>query len=82
MDTSKEKTDMVISYLHFARKARGYTDQQLALKLGLTKNNYNKLESGETPLTVEQFFQIADALEFNVHELLDAALWRYEHFRI
>ena len=78
MDTSKEQADMVISYLRFARKARGYTEQQLAQKVGLKQNNYNKLESGETPLTVEQFFQIADALEFDAHELLDAALWRYE----
>lgn len=74
----KEKVKMVISYLRYARIARKYTEKYLASKLHLPQDDYTKIESGEIALTLEQFFQIADVLELDAKELLEAALWSYD----
>lgn len=79
-DSVKQKTALLIAYLQCARIAREQSEQQLAQKLHISKIDYVKLESGEIPLTVEHFFQIADVLEFDVLELLDAALWCYSKY--
>ena len=76
-DSIKAKVNLVISYLQCARIARGYTEEYLAMKLCLPQGGYSRIESGESALTMEQFFQIADALELDAQELLNAALWSY-----
>ncbi|MDB5011539.1 MAG: helix-turn-helix protein [Mucilaginibacter sp.] len=51
---------------------RNYTQEYLALKLHISQNAYSKIELGYTKITLERLFEIADILEFDVVEFLNA----------
>jgi phage repressor protein C with HTH and peptisase S24 domain len=52
------------------RKAKGYTQQQLADVLGIHLTNMNKLENGKSAPDTSRLKQIADALDTTMSELL------------
>lgn len=52
------------------RKAKGLTQIDMSERLGLTKNNYGKVENGQVELTVKRLYQIADILGVNAVTLL------------
>jgi transcriptional regulator with XRE-family HTH domain len=54
------------------REDKNYTQEYLAYKLNISQNAYSKIELSYTKITVERLFQIADILEINPMELLDA----------
>lgn len=56
---------MKFSYnrLKAERIAKGYTVQEMADKLGISKGTYSKKENGKTPLTVEDFTAITNVLK-------------------
>jgi transcriptional regulator with XRE-family HTH domain len=45
------------------REFKDYTQDYLAIKLGISQNAYSKIELGYTKITVERLFQIAEILE-------------------
>lgn len=46
-----------------ARRSKGYTQQQVADKLGVTGNHYSKIERGVTSLISENAYRLAKILE-------------------
>jgi len=54
------------------REMRNYTQEYLAFKLHISQNAYSKIELGYTKITLERLFQIADILEFDVVEFINA----------
>jgi transcriptional regulator with XRE-family HTH domain len=44
------------------RIARGYTIQDMADRLGISKGTYSKKERGKLPLTIEDFAKITNIL--------------------
>ena len=56
--------------LNEARKARGFTAQQMADMLYITLSNYRKYESGRAYPPVDKLVQIADILEVSTDYLL------------
>lgn len=44
------------------RKQKNMTQEQLASAIGVTRSVISKYESGSIPLTIEQYWEIADAL--------------------
>ncbi len=53
------------------RKTKGLTQVDMSDRLGLTKNNYGKVENGQVELTVSRLYQIADILGVSVNTLLE-----------
>lgn len=53
------------------RNEKGYSQQYLALKLGISQNAYHKLEKGETKLSFERLQQLATVLEVSIEELTE-----------
>jgi transcriptional regulator with XRE-family HTH domain len=53
------------------RNRKGYTYENMADDLGLTPAAYRKIETGETKLTVERLFKIAEILESPYTDFLD-----------
>ena len=45
------------------RKEKKITQQQMAERLGMSRNSYRRIESGDTVLVNDHIVQIADLLE-------------------
>ena len=56
------------------RKAKGYTQEELAIKLNVTRQTISKWEKGLSAPDVDFLFKIADVLETNVGTLLGGAI--------
>ncbi len=52
------------------RKQKGYTQSLMAEKLGIAPNNYGKIETEKTELSVTRLAQIAEILGVSVTELM------------
>ncbi len=53
------------------REQKGYSQDYMALRLGMSQNNYSKLELGKNKLTVEQLERIAAVVEISPKEFHD-----------
>lgn len=60
MDTSKIKK---------ARELRNYTQEYMAQQLGMTQQNYSKLEKGEIGLSVERLEEVCKILDIRLEDL-------------
>ena len=56
------------------RKAKDYTQEELAIKLNVTRQTISKWEKGLSVPDVDFLFKIADVLETNVGTLLGGAI--------
>ncbi len=52
------------------RKAKSYSQEQLAEKVGISVTHMSHIETGNTKLSLEVFYNIANALECTADELL------------
>lgn len=52
------------------RAQKHLTQEQMAEKIGMSKNGYGKIERGETQLKIEKLEQIANIFDVNIQELL------------
>ena len=69
----KEKTANVIQKITSLRSQKGYTYENMADELRITPSGYRKIETGETKLTMERFFKIAEILKESVSSLLETS---------
>lgn len=51
------------------RIAKGFTVQQMADELGVSKSTYSKKENGKLPVTVEDFGAISNKLEIPIEKI-------------
>lgn len=77
MDTSK--MEMILTNIQEARKAKGYTLENMADELSITHSAYRKIENNQSKLTVERLMQIAIILDTSASELLNEAQSRVYH---
>lgn len=70
-DVLNLKIKAIAANIRNKREYRNYTQEYLAIKLGISQNAYSKIELGYTKITVERLFQIAEILNFEVVELID-----------
>ena len=57
--------------LKFLRTFKGWSQEELADKLGLSVNGYAKIERGETDMNLSRQEQIAEALGVELTQLLN-----------
>ena len=67
----KNKIDNLIKKITTVRLKKGFTYENMADELSLTPAAYRKIETGETKLTVERLFKIAEIFEISLLELLE-----------
>lgn len=53
------------------REINQWTQDEMAEKMGMSKNGYAKIERGETKLYIDKLQKIAQVFNINVAELLD-----------
>jgi transcriptional regulator with XRE-family HTH domain len=75
METSKEtKTpEIKIDYhkrIKAFRETKNYTQEHMAEVLHLSQRAYSSIENGQTQLTVERLYEIAEALKVSIGEII------------
>ena len=68
----KEKTANVVRKIAMLRSKKGYTYENMANELSITTAAYRKIETGETRLSLERLFEIAEILQESVAKLIEA----------
>ncbi|WP_461450656.1 helix-turn-helix domain-containing protein [Mucilaginibacter sp.] len=66
-----DRTNPIIEKLRAQRELKGLTQGQIAAKLDVSQNAYSKVELGQTKITLNALFAIADILDIQVAELFD-----------
>ena len=52
------------------REMRNYTQEHMAEILGISQRSYSSIENGQTQLTVDRLFEISEALQINIGEII------------
>lgn len=52
------------------REQRNYSQEYIASKLNISQRAYSKIETGETKLSVDNLFKIAETLETSINSVL------------
>ncbi|WP_221390730.1 helix-turn-helix domain-containing protein [Dyadobacter sp. NIV53] len=68
--TIEAKIKIVSTNIRKIREYRNYTQDYLAMKLGISQNAYSKIELAYTRITLERLIQIAQILEVDSVDLL------------
>jgi transcriptional regulator with XRE-family HTH domain len=53
------------------RKARGYSQEELAFKANLARGYYGEIERGERNVAILNLYRIAKALDVDIKEIFD-----------
>jgi transcriptional regulator with XRE-family HTH domain len=61
---------MVLDKIRFIRVYKGYSQEYMAYKLGISQRAYSKIERGETKLTLYRLNQICKLLEIDMNEII------------
>lgn len=56
--------------IRMIREARNYTQEHMAEVLKISQRAYSSLENGQTQLTVDRLFEVAEALQVNIGEIV------------
>ncbi|MCX6221288.1 MAG: helix-turn-helix transcriptional regulator [Bacteroidia bacterium] len=73
--------DEVFKRIADIRKSKGLTQRQICEKIGIAQNNYSKIETGITELTVDHLNKIAGALGVSVVSLIDPDSQSMDYFQ-
>ena len=68
--TVEAKIKSVAANIRKIREYRNYTQEYLAMKLGISQNAYSKIELAYTRITLERLIQIAQILNVDIVDLL------------
>ncbi|MCS7073176.1 MAG: helix-turn-helix transcriptional regulator, partial [Bacteroidia bacterium] len=62
------------------REMKNFTQEYMAEQLGMSQQNYSKLESGNVAITVNQLEKISEVLGANIGELLGSTPMNFTNF--
>ena len=65
-----KKNGSIKQKIYEIRRSKGISQEKVATAIGIALNNYRKLERGKTALINERLWDIADALNVSVKELV------------
>lgn len=54
-----------------ARLFRNYSQEYLGLRLNISQNAYSKIEIGQSSISLQRIFEIAEVFEVEVCDLID-----------
>lgn len=55
------------------REEKNYSQEYVAVQLGISQNAYSRLEQGLAKINVDRLIQIAEILEVDINDLLSAS---------
>ncbi|WP_392437235.1 helix-turn-helix domain-containing protein [Cruoricaptor ignavus] len=61
----------IISRIAKGRNQKGYTYENMGQELNISGAGYRKIETGQTPLTVERLLAISNYLDMPIEEIFD-----------
>lgn len=64
--------------LRYYREKKEYTQEDLAEELGIDAVNYGRIERGQTKLTIERLFKIAEILDFDISDFFENEIQKNE----
>jgi transcriptional regulator with XRE-family HTH domain len=67
----KKEIEKALMNIRKFRELKNITREQLASDLELSASGYSKIERGEIELTLSRLFQIAEALEVDIAQILN-----------
>ena len=70
-NTISEKVEKILKKVREIRKTKGLSHENMAHELDMSSSAYNKLERGETVLSVERLFKLKQILDLDFTDLLD-----------
>jgi transcriptional regulator with XRE-family HTH domain len=70
-ETSKETVSKILNKIRDIRKQKGYSNEAMAMDLGMSTSAYNKLERMESSVSLERFVQIIEVLNVPYSEFFD-----------
>ncbi len=59
-----------LNRLKAERIAKGFTQEEIGEKIGITKSGYSKLESGQSKIDIDTFVSILTVLGLNPEDLV------------
>ncbi|SDT51617.1 DNA-binding transcriptional regulator, XRE-family HTH domain [Mucilaginibacter mallensis] len=65
-----ERIEIVLKNIKKIRKFKNITQLDIAIKLNISQNAYSKVELGNTLISLNLLFKIADILGQDINELL------------
>lgn len=68
---NKKKLRKILQFIKTQRESKGYSQEYVAYKIGITQSAYQKLESGRLSLKVIHVLHLSDLLEFTFSALED-----------
>jgi transcriptional regulator with XRE-family HTH domain len=66
--------NVILTQIRIARVSKGFKQEVLADKLGISQNHYSEIEKGKHKLTVEMLYKIGFALGVDYREFLPPPL--------
>ena len=63
----------IVSNIKRIREQKGYKQEYMAVKMGITQPSYSRIESQEASLSIEKLQKIADILDTDISAFLDAS---------
>ena len=63
----------IVSNVRRIREQKGYSQEYMAIKLGIKQPSYARIENQQASLSIEQLQKIADILETDISAFLDAS---------
>lgn len=64
-------TQLVAKYLQFLRKQKGYTQENLATKLSISRQAVSKWETGNTLPDLDSLLKLSQLYEITINEILE-----------
>jgi len=74
MEKSKEIVSKIIKTIHDIRKQKGYSNEAMAMDLGISTSAYNKMERMEASISLERFVKIKEILNVPYSEFFDSTV--------
>ena len=71
MENSKEVVSKIISKIRDIRKRKGYSNEVMAMDLGISTSAYNKMERMEASISLERFIRIREILNVSYSEFFE-----------
>jgi len=70
----KNKENLILEQLRKIRNDKGYSQQYLAMRLGVKQSAYQKIESGMSSIKLLQFFIILDILDMDSTKFITSCI--------
>jgi len=71
-ETIQNKIDAMMVSIRTLREKQGYSQLYVATKLNVSQNAYSKVELGQTKITLDTLFALAEILNLQVLDLLNS----------